>query len=82
MTDRTARVLTVISYSPGLSNRTVAERAGNIDEGQISKLLARLSGVGLIANDGPHPERGGRNAWRITQAGCDLLAAINKARTR
>jgi len=73
VTDRTASVLEVIANSPGISNRSLAQRAGNIDEGQISKLLARLSGVGLIANDGPDSERGGCNAWHLTQAGSDLL---------
>lgn len=76
VTDRTAHVLTVIASSPGISNRSVAQRAGNIDEGQMSKLLARLSGLGLIANDGPDSERGGCNAWHLTQAGSDLLAGL------
>ncbi len=37
-----------IAAEPGLSNRGVAEAAGITDEGQISKLLARLHKHGLI----------------------------------
>ena len=74
MDDRSARVLHAIAESPAISNRAVAQRAGNIDEGQASRLLARLSALGLITNDGP--ERGGTNAWHLTPAGADLLAAL------
>jgi AcrR family transcriptional regulator len=74
VTARTARVLSVIARSPGISNRSVAKLAGDIDEGQISRLLARLSTVGLIANTRPGYHRGGCNAWRLTGAGAELLA--------
>jgi AcrR family transcriptional regulator len=73
MTARTVRVLTVIAHSPGITNRSVAQLAGNIDEGQVSKLLARLSSLGLIANHGPDA---GRNAWRLTHVGSELLAGL------
>ena len=46
LTYRTARVLIAIDDYPGASNREVAERAGVVDQGQISKLLGRLEGRG------------------------------------
>jgi hypothetical protein len=48
LTYRTVRVLTVISEHPGASNREIAEGSGIVDQGQISKLLTRLSRLELI----------------------------------
>ncbi len=69
LTYRTARVLTAIAEFPGASNREVAERAGIVDQGQISKLLARLEIQGLIAKMGETSSRGAPNAWRLTDRG-------------
>jgi AcrR family transcriptional regulator len=80
--DRTARVLAVIASSPGISNRSVSQKAGHVDEGQMSKLLARLSGLGLIANEARGDGRHGSNAWHLTQAGSDVLAARAAERRR
>jgi hypothetical protein len=49
---RSARVLAVIAAQPGASNREVADGAEVSDEGQISRLLARLKNLGLIHNPG------------------------------
>jgi AcrR family transcriptional regulator len=76
LTERTVLVLTVIASSPGISNRSLARQAGNVDEGQISKLLTRLSGLDLVANRSPDAKRGGSNAWHLTPVGSDLLAAV------
>ena len=43
LTYRTVRVLVVIGERPGANNREIAERSGVADQGQISKLLARLA---------------------------------------
>jgi hypothetical protein len=40
-----------------------------IDQGQISKLLARLEGLGLIANVGDGHVKGAANAWCLTERG-------------
>lgn len=72
LTYRTARVLGAIGDYPGASNREVAERAGVIDQGQISKLLGRLEGRGLIAKIGSGRARGAPNSWRLTDAGESL----------
>ncbi len=50
LTYRTVRVLMAIAELPGGSNREVAERAGIVDQGQISKMLTRLEYQGLIVN--------------------------------
>jgi AcrR family transcriptional regulator/DNA-binding MarR family transcriptional regulator len=73
MTYRTVRVLTVIADLPGGSNREVAERAGIVDQGQISKLLTRLEYQGLIVNrDADSPARGTPNSWWLTESGEEL----------
>jgi AcrR family transcriptional regulator len=70
MTYRTVRVLMVIADLPGGSNREVAERAGIVDQGQISKLLTRLEYQGLIVNrDADSPARGTPNSWWLTERG-------------
>jgi hypothetical protein len=43
--------------------------AGVKDQGQISKLLARLERNGLIQNTGRGQTRGAPNEWRLTPAG-------------
>ena len=70
ITYRTARVLACIEREPGVSNREVADDAGVKDQGQISKLLARLERLGLTQNtgDGAHT-KGEPNAWRLTALG-------------
>ncbi len=59
LTYRTARVLGAIAERPGVSNRIVAELAGVADQGQISKLLARLERLGLTFNAGDGHSKGG-----------------------
>jgi AcrR family transcriptional regulator len=69
LTYRTACVLRAIAEHPGASNREVAERAGVVDQGQISKLLSRLENLGLIVNVGRGGFRGAPNAWTLTPRG-------------
>jgi DNA-binding MarR family transcriptional regulator len=69
LTYRTVRVLVVIGEHPGASNREIAERSGVSDQGQISKLLARLARLELVENTGDGQEKGGSNAWRLTPRG-------------
>jgi AcrR family transcriptional regulator len=69
LTFRTARVLATIGDHPGANNRQVGEEAGVPDQGQISKLLRRLQGHGLIENRGEGHTRGEPNAWRLTERG-------------
>jgi DNA-binding MarR family transcriptional regulator len=70
MTYRTVRVLRAIAELPAASNREVAERAGIVDQGQISKILTRLEYQGLIVNrGGSGPARGTPNSWWLTERG-------------
>jgi len=68
LTYRTVRVLEALAHEPGLSNRRVAEESGITDQGQVSKLLARLEGHGLLEN-ARAPEVRGPNEWHLTSAG-------------
>jgi AcrR family transcriptional regulator len=73
ITYRTARVLGAIGEYPGASNREVGERAGIVDQGQISKLLTRLAAHGLIAKTGHSHPRGAPNSWQLTERGQAVL---------
>jgi AcrR family transcriptional regulator/DNA-binding MarR family transcriptional regulator len=69
LTYRTARVLEGVAERPGLSNREIAAHAGITDQGQVSKLLARLERLGLLANKGEGHLKGVPNAWTLTAKG-------------
>jgi AcrR family transcriptional regulator/DNA-binding MarR family transcriptional regulator len=70
LTYRTVRVLRAIAELPAASNREVAERAGIVDQGQISKILTRLEYQGLVVNRrGPSAARGTPNSWWLTDRG-------------
>jgi AcrR family transcriptional regulator len=81
LTYRTIRVLGAIAAEPGLSNVRVGERADVTDQGQISKLLARLAGLQLIENTGPAQRNGAANAWQLTDRGkaIERLASHQRA---
>jgi hypothetical protein len=68
-TYRTARVLATIAATPGASNRHIADSSGISDEGQMSRLLGRLSKCELVENRGEGHTKGEPNAWRLTQRG-------------
>jgi AcrR family transcriptional regulator/DNA-binding MarR family transcriptional regulator len=70
LTYRTARILEAIAEHPGSSNREAGERAGILDPGQVSKLLARLERLGLVTNrTGAGRVMGEPNAWTLTAKG-------------
>lgn len=72
LTYRTLTVLGVIAREPGLGNREISERAGVRDQGQISKMLYRLAGAGLMENTGKGQAAGASNAWQLTPKGVQL----------
>ena len=76
LTYRTVMVLGAIAASPGISNRQVAQDAGVHDQGQMSKLLARLQHLGLIHNTGHGQPKGEPNAWTLTPKGRDVHDAV------
>ena len=76
LTYRTMRVLVAVAENPGSSNRTIGQSAGIADQGQASKLLARLHKLGLIENRGGDPARGEANAWVLTMTGQQVHDSI------
>jgi DNA-binding MarR family transcriptional regulator len=82
LTYRTVRVLMAIGAQPGVSNRRVADAAGVSDQGQISKLLARLHHLGLIENNGFGQAKGESNSWYLTERGSEIEAAIREQTER
>jgi AcrR family transcriptional regulator len=77
LTYRTARVLQCIAELPGASNRVVAEHAGIADPGQISKLLRRLEGLGLVVNTGGGHQSGEPNEWKLTLLGSQVAQRLS-----
>lgn len=75
-TYRTARVMATIAAHPGASNRTVAASAEIGDEGQMSRLLRRLEGCGLIENRSDGHIKGEANAWALTPRGQAVSTAL------
>jgi AcrR family transcriptional regulator/DNA-binding MarR family transcriptional regulator len=75
LTYRTVRCLLFIGENPGSSNREIAQGAEIADEGQASKLLGRLTRVGLVANSKPHGP-GYPNYWVLTPHGQQVLSAV------
>jgi AcrR family transcriptional regulator len=75
LTYRTVIVIAVIAAEPGLSNMQISMHAGVTDQGQMSKLLARLARAGLIENSGAG-QNGAPNAWRLTDLGESVERSI------
>ncbi|HXA54040.1 MAG TPA: TetR/AcrR family transcriptional regulator [Solirubrobacteraceae bacterium] len=82
LTYRTVRVLLAIAElsasGANPSSREVADASGIADAGQMSKLLARLEHLGLIANNALRTGRGEPNAWRLTDRGREVERAISE----
>ena len=78
---RSSTALAVIAAQPGLNNREVAEAAGVSDQGQISRLLARLQGLGLIGNRGQWCP-GQPHSWRLTARGRRAVPASSAEQSR
>jgi AcrR family transcriptional regulator len=82
LTYRTVRVLIAVAALAGRgsypSNREIGLAAEISDQGQISKLLTRLSGLGLIENTDAGLARGAPNAWTLTPKGHEIQQAIGE----
>ena len=79
-THRTTLVLRAIARAPYSNNREVAQAAGLVDEGQTSKLLARLERQGVIENVGVGAARGEPNAWLLTRSGRHAVELLDVTR--
>jgi AcrR family transcriptional regulator len=77
LTYRTMRVLECVAAEPDASNRRVGALAEVHDQGQISKLLARMERLGLLANTGKARPKGEANAWRLTELGERVIRHLN-----
>jgi hypothetical protein len=82
LTYRTVRVLLAIGSRPGSSNREVADDSDIRDQGQVSKLLARLEHLGLIRNAREGDAKGERNVWTLTERGADVRGVLVSADAR
>jgi AcrR family transcriptional regulator/DNA-binding MarR family transcriptional regulator len=80
LTVRTQMVLVAVANRPGGSNREISDAAGVADQGQISKLLARLEGLGLLCNTGGETQ-GIPNAWHLTPRG-EEIARLTRTEER
>jgi AcrR family transcriptional regulator len=78
LTYRTVRVLEAVAEHPNGSNRQIGDSSGIADQGQISKLLTRLEGFGLVENLGGDLARGAPNAWLLSEKGRELHGAISQ----
>jgi AcrR family transcriptional regulator len=80
ITHRTLSVLTAVAEQSqrgsGPSNRQIADAAGITDQGQISRLLARLSARGLVENARDVSAKGQANAWRLTPRGQEIERVV------
>lgn len=72
VTTRTVRVLRAIASEPGASNQAIAKGAGIKDPGQISKLLRRLEGLGLVINLDEELAGGVTKSWYLTDRGAEF----------
>jgi AcrR family transcriptional regulator len=78
LTYRTGRVLAAVAEEPGCSNVGIGALVEVTDQGQISKLLARLARLGLVVNTGLGQAKGSTNAWHLTPRGHEVDAAIRR----
>jgi len=68
-TYRTLRVLDAIAAKPGACSSELADAAGIADQGQISKLLARIQSLGLVRSSSRKRNMGEPHAWHLTARG-------------
>jgi AcrR family transcriptional regulator/DNA-binding MarR family transcriptional regulator len=82
LTALTHEVLTAVADLEGAhtppSNVDISKAAGVKDQGQISRLLARLEGLGLLQNTGG-ATAGVPNAWRLTEKGEAVLSVSTQS---
>ena len=76
LTYRTARALEGAARHPGANNRQLGDYAGIADQGQVSKLLARLEGLGLLSNQSTGRAKGEPNRWLLTPRGALVARSI------
>lgn len=78
MDHRAVAVLRIIADQPWLTTRELAQRAGLKDPAKISKLLAHLAGLGLVASAREAHRKGTPKVWLLTTSGEELDTAIGR----
>jgi hypothetical protein len=68
-----------IASNPQASNREIAAAIGMADDGQVSKLLARMADLGLVVNGTQAVKHGGANAWQLTADGTRVVSALKES---
>jgi DNA-binding MarR family transcriptional regulator len=81
LTYRTVRVLASVAAHPGASNRQIGSASEIADQGQISKLLARLERLDLVCNTEAAAGKGAPNAWMLTEKGVEIERAMSSDRS-
>jgi len=76
---RSRKVLGAIGDHPGISSRGVAAAAGIADEGQASKILARLA-LHQLVHESADWQLGKRHSWRLTHRGWRALLVASRPR--
>jgi len=71
---RLRECLLYVAHNPGVCNRDVGQGIGVAHSGQVSRLLARLAGIGLLVNRSAAPGRA--NVWRLTAVGELVTGAL------
>jgi DNA-binding MarR family transcriptional regulator len=79
---RTLSVLAVIAADPGLNSRQLAARAAIKDQGHASRLFTRLERLGVIENAADRGSRFAPKAWRLTTAGVNLRASLDRGASK
>jgi AcrR family transcriptional regulator/DNA-binding MarR family transcriptional regulator len=74
LTVRTQMALAAVGGRPGLNNREISEIVGLADQGQVSRMLKRLSDQGLVENALARSKRQVK-AWRLTADGEAVIDA-------
>jgi AcrR family transcriptional regulator/DNA-binding MarR family transcriptional regulator len=74
LTVRTQMALAAVGGRPGLNNREVSEIIGLADKSQISRMMKRLQGQGLVENTLANSRRQVM-AWRLTADGEAVIDA-------
>ncbi len=82
LTDARLAAMRAISGQPGLSNRGVSEATSLKDQGHMSRLLKRLSDLGVIENTGGGRRLGTANSWYLTATGRQVLGVWDSLQER
>ncbi len=81
LTARARAALAAVAGRPGLNNLEVSEAIGLADQGQISRMMKRLSEQDLVENARGHSKRLAK-AWHLTPRGEELLRASRPVHRR